>query len=254
MHVRLDEQCVLMPHAELSGEIDAGLIGDRHPGMQRSRHILHADLVRTLMHIEVRTDTMTGAVEEVQAFAPHRLTRQGIDLRACGAIRKLSQLQLDMSLQHQGIDPPHLLGHGTERQGTRDIRRAILILRATVEEQQTVRLQWDVCLGGCLIVDDSAMRVVSGDGVETDVAEKGLLGTQSRQFLVDAHLRLSSCLDSRLEPAQKLHEGDAILEHGTAEAGDLRLVLDGFHGGDRRGVAHDLLCIGAAVVRGYNII
>lgn len=147
MHVRLDEQRVLMPHAELSGEIDAGLIGDRHPGMQRSRHILHADLMRTLMHIEVRTDTMTGAVEEVQTFAPHRLTRQGIDLRACGAIRKLSQLQLDMSLQHQGIDPPHLLGHGTQRQGTRDIRRAILILRATVEEQQTVRLQWDVCLG-----------------------------------------------------------------------------------------------------------
>lgn len=136
-------------------------------------------------------------MKEVKALAPHCLTHQGIDLRACGAVGELGELQLDMAFQHERIDTLHLVSHGAERDSARDIRGAIHILCATVEEQKTMRLERDVRLRCRLIVDDGAMRVVSGNGIETDIAEEGLLSAEPRELLVDAYL----CLTSRFRQA-----------------------------------------------------
>ena len=81
-----------------------------------------------------------------------------------------------------------------------------------------------------LVVDDGTVGTVASDGVKADIAEEWLLGTQGRQLLVYAHLRLPALGDSRLEPAQELHQCDTVFDHGVAEASYLRGVLHGFHG------------------------
>ena len=74
--------------------------------MQRSRFPLHADLVRTLMHIEVTPNTMACAMEEVESLLPQRTACNGIELRTSGPVREFQHLQTDMPFEHKGIDFP----------------------------------------------------------------------------------------------------------------------------------------------------
>ena len=230
MAVGLNNQRILNAHAKLTSQIQSGFIGHRHTRMQRSRHIFHADLMRTLMHIEVRPHPMTGAMKIIHTLAPHSLTPQGINLRTTGTIRKLAQLQLDMALQNQSIDLALLICQRTERNSTRDIGGAILILGAAVKQQEATWFYHRVCLRRRLVVHNSSVRTITGDGVEADILEQRLGSTQGCQFAVDAHLCLTARNHSGLEPFQKFNHRYAIAQHGLAEACYLGSVLHRLHG------------------------
>ena len=130
-----DNERVLYAHSELTSKIDARLVGDGHALNKRSRFPLHTELMRTLMHIEICTHAMTRAMKIVKPLAPHVLTGKDVDLSAAGAGRELTELNLDMALEHKSIDTTHLICERPESNGTGDIRGAIEILGSTVEQE-----------------------------------------------------------------------------------------------------------------------
>ena len=87
-----------------------------------------------------------------------------------------------MTLQHKGIDTPHLVGERTQGDGTGDVGCAVKILGAAVEQQQAFGLEGDVGVRGGLIVHDGSMLLIGSDGVEGDAAEEGLFGAEALEF------------------------------------------------------------------------
>ena len=130
--VRNHQQGVLDTHTETAFQVDTRLVSHRHTCTQLSRFPLHTNLVRSFVNVQVATDTVTRTMQEVQTSLPQGLTGNSIYLRTCGTLRELQQLQVDMSLQHQRIDAALFVGQRTKGDGTRDIRRTVLILSATV--------------------------------------------------------------------------------------------------------------------------
>ena len=87
--VRLYEQGVLNAYAKLSLLIDAGLVCHRHAGMQWGRLVLHANLMRSLVNVQVGTHAVSCAVQEVQPLMPQVLAGYGIELGATGSVGEL---------------------------------------------------------------------------------------------------------------------------------------------------------------------
>ena len=131
------------------------------------------------------------------------------------------------------------VGDGTNSNGTSDIGGAIEILRTAIEQQQSLGKHGYIGLRCSLVVNDGTMLFVAADGVERDIAESLLLGTQGCEFLVERDFSLSSSLNSRLQPLQKLHHRHAILDHRAAKPLNLSRVFDSLHRSDGRGTAHD---------------
>ena len=131
------------------------------------------------------------------------------------------------------------VGDGTNSNGTRDIGGAIEILCSTIEQLPSFGSHRDIGLRCSLVVNDGTMLFVAADGVERDIAEAFLLGTQGCEFLVERDLGLASSLNSRLQPLQKFHHRHAILDHRAAKPLNLRRVFDSLHRCDGRGATHD---------------
>ena len=141
-----------------------------------------------LVDVEISAYAVTRAVQIVQSFAPHILACQDVDLRATCTTGELTEFYLDMTFEHEGVDLLLFLRQWSEGNGTSDIRRAVEILRTTVEQQHAFGLQGDIRLWRSLIVHDGSMSAVSGDGIERDVTIERLLSPETRQFLVDGNL------------------------------------------------------------------
>ena len=89
-------------------------------------------------------------------------------------------------------------------------------------------------------MDDGAVLLIAADGIERDVTEPLLFGTQGSEFLVEGNLRLSTRLNGRLQPLQELHHSNAVLDHRTPKALYFSRVFDGLHPSDRRLTTHYL--------------
>ena len=181
--VRGDEQCVLDTHAKLPGEIDTGLIGNSHARHQWGWFPLHTELMRTFMYIQISSYAMTRAMQIIQTLAPQRLTGEDVNLGSAGSCGKLTEFYLDVSFQHKGIDPFLLLSERTEGDGAGDIRCAIEILCPTVEQQKTFRLQRNIDLWRCLIVNDGAVGLIASNRIEGKAAIEGLLGAKRFELI-----------------------------------------------------------------------
>ena len=132
--VRSENHSVLDAHTETTFEIDARLVGDGHSSTEWGRLPLHTYLMRTLMHIKVRTYTMTCAVEIVHALTPHIHTSKSIKLCAAYSVREFHHGKLDITLQYESIYLALLLCDRTQSDGTGDVCRSILILCTAVDE------------------------------------------------------------------------------------------------------------------------
>ena len=87
------------------------------------------------MHIQVGAYTMTRTMQIIQPLVPHGRTCQRVQLCATSPGWKLAELQLNVPFQHQRIDMALLCREWPQCYGAGNIRRSILVLRATVEQQ-----------------------------------------------------------------------------------------------------------------------
>ena len=111
-------------------------------------------------------------------------------MRTTGTRRELTQFNLDMPLQHEGINTFLFLGKRTEGDGTGDVGGAVEILGAAVEQEETLWPQEDIAVGRCLIMHDGPVCLIAGYGIEGYAFEERLLCPESCQFLVNAQFGL----------------------------------------------------------------
>src|SRR5262249_38486881 len=87
-----------------------------------------------LMHPEVATYPVPGAVIIVEPLLPQRAARKGVELCPSGSFGETRQGQRDMALQHAGETVAHLLSRLADRHRARHIGRAVNIVRAGIEQ------------------------------------------------------------------------------------------------------------------------
>ena len=223
------EHSVLVPHSVAAGDIDARLAGDGHARNEPCRHIVHAELMRTLMHVEVRAHAMTGAVEVVDSVFPHRGAGQRVELAAVGATREDSAGEVDKAAQHERVVAPLLVGERTQRDGAGDVGGAVEILTTRVNQQQTHRLHRYVGVGRRLVMHDGTMVAIAHDGVETLAFVERLLFAERDELLLQRELRMSAFANSGNHPFHPFHHGDAVFQMGVVITADLCLVLHNLH-------------------------
>ncbi len=153
--IRHHEQCVFYAHAKASGEIQTGFVGNGHTGMDRCRSPFHAYLVWPLVHVEVAAHAVTCTMKIVQPLTPHVFACQGIELCACSAVGKLQQVELYVALQHEGVGQSLFVGNCSQRDGSRNVGRAVFVLCPAVEEQESSWFEGLVGLGSGFVMYDA---------------------------------------------------------------------------------------------------
>ena len=118
------------------------------------------------MHRQIAADAMAGAVLEIDTGLPKELPRQRVELCAGGAVGKHRAGNRDMAAQHPGEAVAHFFRRLADRDGAGDVGRAVLILRAGIDQQQIARRDPAVGLAGDAVVHDGAVRPGAGDGRE----------------------------------------------------------------------------------------
>ena len=87
------------------------------------------------MHVQVTPYAVTCSMKEVDTFLPHGITCANVYLRATTPCRELAQSQSDMSFEHQRVVNLFLFCQGPQSDGTCYVRRTILILSTTVQQE-----------------------------------------------------------------------------------------------------------------------
>ena len=175
------------------------------------------------------SDTMAGAMAIIESFAPHRCPCESVELESCGVFREHRTCQLQVAFQYERICLPLFLRKRSERDGARNVGRSTVILRPTVEQEQTGALQANIRLWGSLIMYDSPMRAVGRNGLERQAAEPRLFGTQCRETAVNIHLRghLAAFDYSTVEPCQETHHCHTVAKMCRTEPLLLCPILHG---------------------------
>src|SRR6478672_9956687 len=88
------------------------------------------------MHREIAADAVAGAVLEIDAGLPQELPRQGVELRAGGAVGKYRARDRDMAAQDASEAVAHFRRWFADRDGAGGVGGAVLILRAGIDQQQ----------------------------------------------------------------------------------------------------------------------
>src|SRR5262249_2513026 len=187
------------------------------------------------VHREITADAMAGAVVEVEALRPQELAREGIELRAGRPFGKDGAGDRNMAPEHAGEAVPHLRGGLADRDGAGDIRGAILVLGAGVNEKEFARCDEAIAFGRDTVMDDCPVRPGAGDGRERYVLEQPGVAAKAfeRRYRID--LREFAARSLPLEPGEETRNGRAVADLRRARAGDLDVVLDCLHQADRAG-------------------
>ena len=145
--VKDGEQDVLDANAKLSCHIDPRFIGDGHAFNERNlgagSRVL-ANLMRTFVNTEVRADSVTGAVTEVETCFPKRTAGGEVKLQTAGALREGEGGEGEVTFEHKRIDFPLLTCQFPAGEGAGDVSRAAIKLGTAVQEEETASLH-----GGC---------------------------------------------------------------------------------------------------------
>ena len=85
------------------------------------------------MYVEVRTHTVSCAMQEVQTLLPHGVASQYIKLGTACSTGELDHCQTDVSFQYEGIVRTFFFCERTKGDGTGDVGGTVLVLGSAVE-------------------------------------------------------------------------------------------------------------------------
>lgn len=176
------EQDVFDAHAETTGEVEAGLVGDEHSLDEGRRLPLHPNLVRTFVNTEELAYAVTCSVKVVHPVAPHKLPCQRVELGAGGFVGENGARKRDVTAKNERIDVALLVGERTEGDGSGDVGGAVAVLRTAVEQQEAAIFHGNVGVGRRFVVDDGTVLLVGADGVERNPLKIRLFGAECSEF------------------------------------------------------------------------
>src|SRR5690606_14092199 len=104
---------------------------------------------------------------------PQELPRQSVELRACGAGRESLHGEADVALEDARIAVLDLGGcfAGTDPYGAGNVRGAVGVLPARVDQIDAPRLEFAIGLLAYPVMDNRAVRASARNRVEAQVAK-----------------------------------------------------------------------------------
>ena len=216
------EQKIFDADAEVALLVEAGLVGEDHARFER-RAIGLVDAGRALVHREIAPDAVPGAVIVVEPRHPQRMARQHVDLRSAGALRKADARHADHALEHAREAVLHLRRRFADDDRAGDIRRAVEILPAGIDEENLVLLDRQVRGIIDAVMRDRRMRPGAGNRIERQILQLAARRAELRELRRRREFRLLALGRGHFEPAQEAHHGNTVAPMGEPRA----LLLDG---------------------------
>lgn len=132
-----NEERVLYSHTKLTRHIETWLVRDGHAWAETNEGALahvFPYLMRPFVYTEVSTHAVSCAVPEVVPLLPHSAARGIIEFQSGSADGETSRRKSNVAFQYERVHSPFLIRERSARQRPRDVRSAVHILRAAVEE------------------------------------------------------------------------------------------------------------------------
>ena len=213
-------------HARLVGGDHARLL---HGVLGARRGFMPAEAVGALVHAHQVAHAVPRAAAIVDAHIPDRAAREDIQTDARHALQKLGVRQIQHAAQNGGEMLLLFVRHRAEREGAGNIRRALQILAAGVDEQQVARLELRVALRRGAVMHHRGVGAIGADRVEARGDEVLLFLAERQQLVADADFRHRDFADVLLEPVHQPRNRHAVLHVRPAQVIQLHVVLDGLH-------------------------
>ncbi|MNC14882.1 hypothetical protein D3C75_626740 [compost metagenome] len=164
-----------------------------------------------LVHMKIAANAVSGAMGVVQAFAPHHLPRNAVQLLTTGSTGEHATSQCDMGTQHGGVKVTLARGRGAAGQHPGHVGRALGILATGIDQQQLTVLE--LCRTSRLgqVMGLSAIGTGGGDGLETRALIIGMPRAPALKRFDDRQFALSEKpLALAVELIQEPAQGQAI--------------------------------------------
>lgn len=132
-----NEERVLYSHTKLTRHIDTWFVRDGHTRAETNEgavaHVFPY-LMRPFVYTEVSTHAVSCTVSEVVPLLPHSAARGIVEFQSGSTDGETSRRKSNVAFQYERVHSPLLIGERSARQRPRDVRSAVYILRAAVEE------------------------------------------------------------------------------------------------------------------------
>lgn len=132
-----NEERVLYSHTKLTRHIETRFVRDGHARAETNEgavaHVFPY-LMRPFVYTEVSTHAVSCAVPEVVPLLPHSAARGIVEFQSGSADGETSRRKSNVAFQYERVHFPFLIGERSARQRPRDVRSAVYILCAAVEE------------------------------------------------------------------------------------------------------------------------
>ena len=215
LHVIFSHHHILNSDAVAALHIDAGFVGDVHAflddGLRPVLHILPAQVLRPLVHVQDVAHSMAGAAFVVHSDVPDRLAGTYVQVAARAAVEPPGVGHLQHSRSHHGVMHLDFIGNGPQHNGSGHVRGGPQILAAGVHQEQPLRLQHRRALRGGRVVHHGGVGLVACDGGERQAYAFRNLPAQFLQLVRGRDLRDFRLSDIILQPVDELCQRHAVL-------------------------------------------
>lgn len=132
-----NEERVLYSHTKLTRHIETRFVRDGHTRAETNEgavaHVFPY-LMRPFVYTEVSTHAVSCAVPEVVPLLPHSAARSIVEFQSGSADGETSRRESNVAFQYERVHSPLLVCERSARKRPRDVRSAVYILCAAVEE------------------------------------------------------------------------------------------------------------------------
>ena len=132
-----NEERVLYSHTKLTRHIDTWLVCDGHTRAEANEgavaHVFPY-LMRPFVYTEVSTHAVSCSVSEVVSLLPHSAARSVVEFQSGSADGETRRRESNVAFQYERVHSPLLVCERSARKRPRDVRSAVYILCAAVEE------------------------------------------------------------------------------------------------------------------------
>src|SRR5262249_32233704 len=175
--------------------------------------------------------------------------RKGVELGASRALGKDRARNRDVALEHAAETVAHFGGRFADRDGAGNVRGAVLVLAAGIDQKQLTRRNDAIALGRDAIMDDRAVGTGAGDGWKGNVLEQPGVAAKAFERRNGLDLGELAAWGLAIEPGEEARDGGAIAQVRRARAGNLDLVLHGLHQRDGAGRTRHLAAVPGGAAR-----
>ena len=228
---RLSHQHVFQTHTKFPRNVNTRLVAHRHSHVER--HLcccasIFANLVRTFVHTQMASHSVSSAVSEVVPLAPHGLSCCKIERKSCGSHWKMRHRELNHPFEHQRVGLLFLLSQRTKWNGARDVGSSTYIVRTAVKEKKTFVGKLRVIICRCFIVHDSTIACISCNCSKRQTAIFRIFSTNSFQSLRNAPFRFvvdATISNFFIQFSAKTHQCCTIEKHCLSKTLNLCVIF-----------------------------